>query len=460
MHEIAEKILSEFSPGGEFAEKEREDTVVLFVSLDLVNSTAFKSVHDTWPLVISRFYEISLTEIRDISTEFRLWKYVGDEVLFYRPVHDFHKLANDINRIFLAIGSVVEQMDAAFEEGKNFLSVKGTAWLAKVTYLPPGQMKAILDRQSSDRSLKNIMIDVPNEDIGQEVDFLGPDVDAGFRVAKFSDKKKLVLSANLAKCLISYCSGDSIDTSRLKIVGLEVLRGVWSGRHYPIIWYYDDWNSIGNSFFYDEVDEGSVGNDVVKRVARGEYKEISVLKKIYNDLNKNKEIEDIESIIRQGGGKISPAESMTMVNRSKMAEVHCAAICFNKEGKVLIAKRPPTKNRLKGVWEFGCGQLHLGQDFHECIKESYKSDFGAEISFISELPVSAYVIQDHLKVPGLLFYAEIENDHEIESIFVKSKHTEIKWHDPQAKITKSDFVPDFQKSLKRAIDYREARRAR
>lgn len=458
MNDIAAEIRSTLSQSSDMEERVREDFAVLFVSFDLVNSTAFKAAHDRWPLVISQFYEITLREVRELSPDFKLWKFVGDEVLFFRPVSDFSQLAADIKGLFSAIGKVIQHMDATFEETKNFLSVKGTAWLARVTYVPPGQMRGVFQQEVGGKSLTNIMVEVPHEEAGSVVDFLGPDVDVGFRIAKFSDKKKLVLSANLAKCLISYCAGDAIEASHLKIVGIEALRGVWNGRPYPIIWYFEDWNAISSTFYYDELDGATEGSALIKRVAEGKYREIAFLRKIYADLGKNKEVEDIEQVVKSGELNLFRKPQEDTINRSKVAEVHCAAICFRADGKVLIARRHDTKKRLNGIWEFGCGQLHTGQDFHECIRESYKEDFGAEIGFISDLPVSSYVIPSQPKVPGLLFYAEITNPDELERLFARSKHSEIKWHDPETKAAKNEFVPDFQKSLNKALDHRKKNR--
>ena len=222
--------------------------------------------------------------------------------------------------------------------------------VSSLSYLPPGQMKDIFEEESKTKSLRNIMVEVPHEEFGTVVDFLGPDVDAGFRVAKFSDKKKLVVSANLSMCLISFCTGNSIDTSNLNIVSLEVLRGVWGGRPYPVVWYFEDWGSISNTFYYDEVSGPAEGSEIIRRVAEKDYRDITGIRKIYDDLNLNKEISDIESTIKNGSGKLFRPNPDETINRSKMAEVHCAAICFNKDGKVLIAKRHTNKKRLKGVW--------------------------------------------------------------------------------------------------------------
>lgn len=67
------------------------------------------------------------------------------------------------------------------------------------------------------------------------VEFYGPDIDTGFRIAKLTKEAQLVLSFELAQMLMSY----SDYRDNVLIVTFEKLKGVWNGNPYPIIWYYD-----------------------------------------------------------------------------------------------------------------------------------------------------------------------------------------------------------------------------
>jgi hypothetical protein len=451
-----ERILAAIPQGFELEKAVAEEYAVLFCSLDLVNSTAFKAIHREWPVVISKFYDIAVREVQSISGEFKIWKFVGDEVLLYRVVTDFAQLASDVRNLFGAVNAVVDHLNAIFPYATNFLSVKGTAWLANVLHVPPSEVqdavKLAVEGGEKRKNIKNMMVEVLTEDFTEGKDFLGPDVDIGFRISKFADKRKLVVSANLARCLMIHSPRESIDLNDFRIVAKEVLKGVWDGRPYPIIWYHENWSQINATFYYDEIET----NQIAAKVVGEKVDELDLLPRIYSDLNRQHEVEEVARVIAAGEAKALPV-AQAVVNRSKLAEIHCAAICFRADGKILLGKRPKSKKRLEGLWEFGCGQMHLGQDFHDCIRESYREDFSAIIGYISEIPVQTYVITGDRKVPGLLFYAEIENGEEVDHLFVERKHEAIRWLDP-ADVDNSDeneFVPDFKQSVRLALEHRQ-----
>jgi hypothetical protein len=54
---LAASIKEAASPS-DLQQRENERAAVLFLSVDLVNSTTFKGREKVWPLVVSKFYEI------------------------------------------------------------------------------------------------------------------------------------------------------------------------------------------------------------------------------------------------------------------------------------------------------------------------------------------------------------------------------------------------------------------
>jgi hypothetical protein len=73
-------------------------------------------------------------------------------------------------------------------------------------------------------------------------DYLGPDIDAGFRISKYTHPGFVIASHNLAYFLGLHKSTHQI---KGKIVGWEDLKGVWDTTPYPIIWIVD--NSYSNT---------------------------------------------------------------------------------------------------------------------------------------------------------------------------------------------------------------------
>lgn len=432
------------------------DRVYLFVSFDLVEATAFKVANPNWPVIISKFYELCIREIQEISSSFRLWKLAGDEVLAYIELTSYEELANNVKSLHVALNKVVDQLHNTFKDTRGLLSAKGTVWIARAKFIVPQKMQEALSRvvlgSGAVPGPVNIRLQVPLDPNTNAVDFLGPDIDVGFRIAQFAVKKILVVNANLAYILMSR-SPRSFDVSNLRVVSLEMLKGVWNGRPYPIIWYHDEWDKIQDTFYYDEL-----SSPIAIKILQNKADDVNILTKIYKDLNRTVEIAAIEEALKIVGSTSEELEEIE-ANPAKLAEVHCAAVCFRDDGRILIGRRPSGKRRLKGIFEFGCGQLKPNQSFEECIREGYKEDFGADLDHISPLPVNVYVIEGTRRIPGLLFYAELKNPEEIEERYLRSKHTEIQWFDPSTleKIDKKEYVPDFDVTVSNALREKQAR---
>ncbi|MBF0117185.1 MAG: hypothetical protein HQM04_19365 [Magnetococcales bacterium] len=120
----------------------RSVSVRLFVSLDLVNSTTFKSKTPKWPIVLDRFYTLAESHIVsspgvDDVDRFRVWKYVGDEVLFYRPVNRLEDIPRSIDLVFEKLNEISREIRSLCkEEGYpvGLLDVKATAWIALIQH--------------------------------------------------------------------------------------------------------------------------------------------------------------------------------------------------------------------------------------------------------------------------------------------------------------------------------------
>lgn len=86
------------------------------------------------------------------------------------------------------------------------------------------------------------------------IEFLGNDIDAGFRIKTNTQDRRLVISYDLAYIL----SRDTDYLKNIHIITYKCLKGIWHNRLYPVIWYYDQKFVEGipfeDSFYYDEID--------------------------------------------------------------------------------------------------------------------------------------------------------------------------------------------------------------
>jgi hypothetical protein len=412
----------------------------MLLSFDLVNSTAFKTARPKdWPAVTKKFYEFVEDQLIKRFDGFRVWKYVGDEVLLYKRVYSKHQITGAVPRVYEALQRTISRLHSTYPDTKEFLSVKGTMWFAEVHDVPPGDLEKL------DFKYRNLVVANPTSETGL-ADFLGPDIDIGFRIARFSSARRLVLSADLAYLLWKDRTAAPDVEEKVKITSFEQLKGVWANRHYPIVWYEEDWRGIEGTFAYDE----RYHNPVIQKVIAGETRDLRYIHKVTVDRQDDVRLEALWATLdvpsTEADNDVVPGVMVPTV------EVHCAAVCFDDAGRILLGKRRADKKRLPGAWEFGCGQVGYSESFKETLSRSYREDFGAELEFGEELiPIRAYEISDPRRtIPGLLFVARVRNPGDV----TNHKHEAIHWLDPARvnDILHEPTVPDFALTVAKAVD--------
>lgn len=232
----------------------------LFLSVDIVGSTEFKSKQASgrgpgerpkWLEVFTDFhnefhtYLLRNIEVRSASP-FNFWKALGDELLFYVQVDSLDILLAALTAFEKAIREYREEDKHQYKG--NRLSLKGTAWVAGFPVI-----NAELSLGPEDR---------------KQIDFIGPSIDAGFRVSKFSTSNHLCVNAELAYILLECLKGKHLNTghkdqcglplleNRLFFHGLESLKGVVDGKPYPI--FYIEQNTPAQTHFDRMIDVSAV----------------------------------------------------------------------------------------------------------------------------------------------------------------------------------------------------------
>lgn len=441
------------------------DGVYLFFSFDLVNSTVFKSQYtEKWQTVFTRFYELIYMKLNTHYRNISIWKYIGDEVLLYLKISNIEEVYTAPINALKIIEEVTKTLYENEEDTRDKLFIKATLWIAKINLLEQANTK-----KNQENSYKNIAFssgDLPHWMDLQRIDFLGPDIDLGFRLSQYTQKKQLLISAEIA-FILNRKNGEVSKYGRdeeyrykpnecCKIIALKNLKGIWDDRAYPIIWFNSDWN-IDKIFSYDE----HLNSELVDAVKKDNVLSLEEnIEKIFIDLKKIEEIEEIIKLIETPSVlDVQPSKPKYKILQDRLAEVHCAAICFNREGKLLVGKRPQNKRRLQGIWEFGCGQLEINQDIKSCLIKNYKNDFDADLNFVSSqpIPVTTYSVQiaeEARIVPGILFFSIIENPDGVEANFNREKHSEIKWIEKSElqTLSEDEYVENFINSAQLAFE--------
>lgn len=162
----------------------KEPQVYIFFSADLIGSTRKKQEAQgglcisSWVSNVVEFY--ASFEEAFATEDIKLWKYNGDEILFYARISSWGEALDHVKKFRDAI----EKNN--FSENKY--PVKGTIWTAGFP-------------------IRNFILRKPvvNNDL---IDFVGPDIDLGFRIAALANRDRIAVSPELALGLLSV-SGES-----------------------------------------------------------------------------------------------------------------------------------------------------------------------------------------------------------------------------------------------------------
>ncbi len=208
----------------------RSDTeeLILFMSADVVGSTAFKTKavdehgRAAWLEAFETlFRELPLIFIGKMAAHFfdaddlpesGVWKVMGDEVLFVALPTSL----DDAQRVTAAFCEAVHDYDQRIHQ-RWPLRIRGCCWGAQI----------------GDRNRK---IEIPEMFGGTDgrpyLDFLGPDIDLGFRLSSHSGPGETIVSPNLVE---SFAGADEQRGLRFHYLGEKALKGVCGGQPFPLV---------------------------------------------------------------------------------------------------------------------------------------------------------------------------------------------------------------------------------
>ncbi len=466
------EVLDKFNDKKEI-EKKCSRTVELFFSFDIVNSTSYKDTnYFGWQIVLTAVLTNIKNSVAKEIPEAQLWRVLGDEIIFFVTIKNMEEIYASIDSIYRVLttenaklrnGNFLEDKDQdtynkndiMLMKSNKILAVQAAAWLAIIisnndkSYLEP---------------YENIFTKYYINENQQINEFLGHDIDTGFRIKKETQNRRLVVSIELAKIL----SERTEYLSRLHIITYKCLKGVWDGRLYPIIWYHDaEINggvSFEDSFFYDEAIYSQMSKEYFQNRNTNEGALTSYMfSDVYRALNKIIKDQQLEDKMNRTLQIIEETENDLRAVENEfnnhLLEFHCAAVCCDvKNRRILIAKR---KNRkiLSGLWEFGCAKAKADQNLCDSIIKEYKNDFGIDIEIVCDetrdekqpKPLALYQVNkfDRLQ-KGVIVAAKLIGGQENmdNAIRAKGKHEEYKWiSKEEIQNYKENIIPDFQNTL-------------
>ncbi|WP_317856338.1 hypothetical protein [Chakrabartyella piscis] len=208
-----------------------QENIILFFSFDIVNSTSYKATNkENWMDAISEIIRHIISGFSNSSLGgFRFWKTLGDEIIYTKEVFQPEDIVDTLETIYANLCRLNQEIASGLlcdVESAKVLGIKATAWVAHTS--------------TSGNVGDNIFTEYLINDNRRQTEYIGPDIDIGFRVASYSICNHLVVSFDLAALLLRF---DTAQKKRVHIFGYKQLKGVWEGRLYPIIMFNGDCNA-------------------------------------------------------------------------------------------------------------------------------------------------------------------------------------------------------------------------
>lgn len=455
--------------------------VELFFSFDVVNSTLYKTInYFGWSKILSELFHQLQKKVAGEIQGAEIWRVLGDEIIFVKKMKSIEEIYESVSRVFkILTDSVITLKSGDFFDNvsmteinkdnielmklQNVISLQGSAWIA------------IIRDDSSEKiePYDNIFEKYKASSEYEINEYLGNDIDAGFRIKKYTQDRRLAVSFELA-CILAERTEY---LSNLNIITYKKLKGIWNESLYPVIWFHDaricNGIEFSDSFYYDEYEKKELAReyfdnrlnwdtDLHKQAMFADVNK--VLKKIQKDRGLGEKI----TLIKE---QISSSDSIREFKPSFLLQLHCVAVCCDMiKERILIAKRSKDRGMLSEKWEFGCAKAKKEENIAEQIKLEYKEDFNLDLDVIVDnnredsqpIPLAMYEVPDkegNGKHKGIITIAKIKGDYNPTGGNLTKKHQQVKWITKDEIDTfEEDAVSDFKDTLRKAFDWLEQNR--
>lgn len=232
-------------------EQNDQDEVILFFSYDVVNSSAYKSInYYGWAQTLLDLFKKLCQRVKDNIYESELWRVLGDEAIFIVRIKSKEDVDQYTKKIYKILVDTIKDLKNGtfFDDIKDFSSKEISLMkLQNILSLKAAEWIALVSKIGSDHNYTENIFEIYDiEPRNRFYEFLGNDIDAGFRIKKHTNDGRLVLSYELAVLLSQFTE----NLRKLNIITYKRLKGVWGNKYYPVIWY-DEHENFEQSFEFD-----------------------------------------------------------------------------------------------------------------------------------------------------------------------------------------------------------------
>lgn len=369
----------------------------LFISFDLVNCTQYKASHKgTWTTGVSGVLgHIIQTFAQKGADGYRFWKVLGDEVVFTKSIPYAFEVQDILSELYYEMVSLNQKLSCgALGVDVKGLSVKTTVWLAGF----------LVSQAETD----NIYMEYKIDDDHLQSEYLGTDMDAGFRISQYTSSNRMVISFELAALFLK----DRLlkrNLDKLHFVGYRSLKGVWDGKGYPIFMYHGEGDFDGSI-----VDTSDPKADILREYVAlsprrtvvppyGSYEE-QVLSQLCQDEGLNQKVEQLLAVVN--------TQDVYAVASTSRLKTHYSVLCYSQDGDEISFMITRDK---EGKLGFGGAEMHHNLQYLDTMNLYYQEEFRVDLDFVKDSryhdPIPLILETYHVNgLRGSVFLAKISGE--------------------------------------------------
>lgn len=301
------------------------------------------------------FHDAFATELVDANHEnqareldYSLWKALGDELIYSFKISSRVQL-HDFVVCFLKVIRSFDLQDVS----KKLIRLKGSGWVAgfpvrnRIVRFPGPQLYRGTAEGNCGEGHP-----YPRRD------YLGPDMDTGFRIADCGHPGLMVISMELAELLAE--TPDQRDQLAGHVVGWKRLKGVWDGIPYPITWITlaEDSQADYQPFEPWSRSESEFVDAWLNRIAERKLKNLGAASNIFDDCRRK---------LPETLGVVKPYIVDELTDKGSVPESHQRILHLLKSLNVGISG--PQDEETESFLETGRTKQEVERDMQESLEE-------------------------------------------------------------------------------------------
>ena len=165
--------------------QDTEYEIYIFANFDICNFTKYKREHKNWTNLLEKYLDCIKVPGPDWAIS-RFWKFNGDSLTFRRKIKSIFEICEFIECVQIHLDHLQDYLNDELSEKRVY--IKAATWIAG------------FDKEScQERFTNNLRISVANVD-----EFVGENIDEGFRLSTYSKAGKLVIDPKIVALLYLY----------------------------------------------------------------------------------------------------------------------------------------------------------------------------------------------------------------------------------------------------------------